>query len=154
MSLSPPPITEPKLVEIDNALAELDPTFEQFGGAHGFTFARGNAGSANIPRRWLTRILPGLVHQIGLVITSSIVERLERGFYPAIPCTLYIQAQLLPNPSWGSQVYDTEIVEAEPFSALVHSLPRYLAEARSQLDTCTVEFVTQHGRAYRFKGVK
>ena len=149
MNLPFAPITDPKLVEIDNALAGLDPVFEQFGCAHGFAFARGTGTSANIPRRWLNRILPGVHHQIGLVIASSIFERLERGFYPAIPCTLYISAQQpYPNPLRSCTVHHTKIVEAEPFSALVHSLPRYLAEAGSQLDVCTVAFVAQHGRAF------
>jgi len=137
----PPPFTEPKLNEIDSALAELDPTFEEFARVHGFTFLRGTSGCFNVPRRWLRRRTLNLSQGIDLVIALPMLERLERGFFPAIPCTVYIRAQNHDTNRWRH----TNIVEARPFDELSHSLAQCLADAGATLDAYTPDFVTQHG---------
>ena len=129
------------LAAIDGALIELEPTLEQFGRAHGFTLVRSHNGSLNVPRRWLHRHLAAVFHEIGLIIALPMPERLERGFYPDIPCTLYIAAADRKT-RW---FYHTSICEALPFSQLGQSLAQHLADAGSRLETCTPDFIVGHG---------
>lgn len=137
---SMPSFTNPKIAAIDDALAELEPSLTEFGGSHGFTLTRSQEGSLNVPRRWLHRESAGIRHEIGLIIALPMQERLERGFYPDIPCTLYIAAF-----DRGTQKhYHTTVTEAEPFTILKNSLSRHLAEAVRRLDACTPEFIAHH----------
>src|ERR1051326_6352750 len=108
------PLTNPKLAAIDDALTELEPILEEFGLVNGFTLGRSEEGSYNVPRRWLHRHLPSVRHEIGLIISVGMPERLERGFYPDIPCTLYIAA----FDRKAQRHYDDRVFEAQPFSSL------------------------------------
>ena len=141
---APPPISHPKLIEIDNALTELEPAMEEFARLNGYDLWRGHGGSHNIPRRGLRRQADCVSHAVDLVVASPMPERLERGFYLELPCALYIRAQthLFPEPChW----YHTVVVEAQPYCALVRSLAQSLADAGARLDACTPDFVSQHG---------
>src|ERR1039457_3311435 len=89
------PFSNQKLAEIDDALAKLEPCLVEFGQAHGFELTRSHEGSYNVPRRWLHRDSTACAvirHEIGLIIAAPMLERLERGFFPEIPCTMYIAA--------------------------------------------------------------
>jgi hypothetical protein len=134
-------VTNPKLAAIDEALTDLEPTLEEFGGAHGFALQRSHEGSFNVPRRWLRRDLGAVVHEIGLIIALPMSERLERGFYSAIPSTVYLVA----FDRTAQMHYEARIFEAQPFSALRDSLRGHLADALAKLHTCTPDFISQHG---------
>ena len=136
--------TNPKLAAIDDALTELHPCLLQFGRAHGFSLGRCHEGSFDVPRRWLSREprgLPGIQHEIGLGISLPMAERLERGFFPEIPCTLSISA----NDTESRMHYHATIFEAQPFCSLRDSLPGHLLDAAARLDTCTRDFISQQG---------
>lgn len=135
------PFTNPKLAAIDDALTQLEPCLEEFGQAHGFALTRSHEGSFNVPRRWLRRDSGAVVHEIGLIIASEMPERLERGFYPDIPCTLYLAA----FDRKAQRHYDTRVFEAQPFSSLTDSLRRHLADALAKLDACTPDFILHYG---------
>ena len=104
----------PKIAAIDDALSELEPVLEEFGRAHGFILTRSHNGSLNVPRRWLHRESAGVRHEVGLIISAPMPERLDRGFHPDLPCTLYIAAFDLAAPTH----YYTAVVEAQPFGQL------------------------------------
>jgi hypothetical protein len=133
--------TNPKLAAIDDALAQLEPTMDEFGRSHGFALTRSHDGSFNVPRRWLHRESAGIRHEIGLIIASAMPERLERGFYPDIPCTLYVAA----FDCAAQRHYQAAVTEAEPFRLLRDSLSHHLADALAVLDACTPEFIAHHG---------
>ena len=135
------PFANPKLAAIDDALTELEPSLEEFGQAHGFALTRSHEGSFNVPRRWLCRDTGAVVHEIGLIIASEMPERLERGFYPDIPCTLYLVA----FDRKAQRHYATTVFEAQPFSSLRDSLRRHLADALAKLDACTPDFILHYG---------
>jgi hypothetical protein len=143
VNAKPPPISHPKLVEIDNALAALEPTLNEFGHSLGFILLRGHGQSCNIPRRWLRRCGPYLHQDIGLVIAASIFERLERGFYPSIPCCLYVMAHSFASRRFCSAT----IVEAQPYTEFRLALPQHLADAHSQIEAWTPEFIDNHGES-------
>jgi hypothetical protein len=132
--------TNPKIAAIDDALTELEPIMTGFGRSHAFTLTRSHEGSFNVPRRWLHRESAGIRHEIGLIIASPIQERLDRGFYPDIPCTLYVAA----FDRAAQRHYQTAVVEAEPFQLFRDSLTRHLADALGRLDACTPEFIADH----------
>jgi hypothetical protein len=131
----------PKIAAIDDALTELEPNLDEFGRLHGFVLTRSHEGSFNIPRRWLQRESAGVRHEIGLIIASAMSERLERGFYSDIPCTLYIAA----FDRAARRHYDARVFEAQPFSSLRDSLRRHLADALAKLDICTADFILHYG---------
>jgi hypothetical protein len=131
----------PKLDEIDEALIQLEPLIDDSIRAGGFVLTRSHEHSYNVPRRWLQRTVAGICHQIGLVIASPMPERLERGFYPEIPVTLYVAA----FDREAQKHYDTVISEAQPFVLFRDSLRQHLADAIARLDTYTPEFIAQHG---------
>ena len=133
--------TDPKIAAIDDALTELEPSLDEFGRSHGFALTRSHQGSFNVPRRWLQRETAGIRHEIGLIIASPMPERLERGFYPEIPCTLYIAA----FDRAAQRHYDTRVFESQPFSSLRDSLRRYLADALAKLDACTSDYILHYG---------
>jgi hypothetical protein len=133
--------TNPKLAAIDDALTEVEPILEEFGLAHGFTLTRSHEHSYNVPYRKLHRESGVIRHEIGLIISSDMPERLERGFFPDIPCTMYIAA----HDRQTHMRYGTRIFEAVPFSALRSSLQGYLMEAERKLATCTLGFIAEHG---------
>ena len=135
------PHANPKLAEIDDALTELHPILEEFGLAHGFTLHRSHEGSYNIPRRWLRREAAPGVQEIGLIIALEMPERLKRGFYQELPCTLYITA----FDRKAHRHYETRVFEAQPFCSLRDSLHRQLEDAAAKLDVCTPDFILQHG---------
>jgi hypothetical protein len=135
------PHTNPKLAAIDDALTELDPILEEFGLAHGFILRRSHEGSYNVPRRWLHRDSGAIFYEIGLIISSEMPERLERGFYPEMPCTLYLAA----FDRKAQRYYDTRVFEAQPFSSLRDSLRRHLADALAKLDACTPDYILRYG---------
>jgi len=66
---------------------------------------------------------------------------LERGFYPEIPCTLYVAA----FDGAAQKHYHTTIFEAQPFDAVKRSLNNDLATAIAKLDACTPEFIARYG---------
>ncbi len=133
--------SDPKIAAIDDGLAELEPGLAEFARCHGFTLTRSHEGSFNVPRRWLQRVSAGVVYEIGLIIASPMPERLERGFYPDIPCTLYVAA----FDRAARMHCHASVTEAEPFRSLRDSLSRHLASALATLDTCTPEFIAHHG---------
>ena len=94
-----------------------------------------------MPRRWLHRESAGIRHEIGLIIASPMPERLERGFYADIPCTLYVAA----FDHAKQRHYHAPVTEAEPFCSLRDSLSRHLASALATLDACTSEFIARYG---------
>ena len=128
----------PKLAEIDIALTALEPTLSEFGRAHGFNLVRSHEGSFNIPRRWLHRHLGGIFHEIGLIISIPMPERLERGFFPTIPCSLYITGV---DRKTGRH-YHHFILDGYPFERLTDSLPTHLGDALEKLDRCTIDFLS------------
>ena len=134
-------ISNPQIAEIDDALAELEPAMDEFGRFHGFVLTRSHEGSFNIPRRWLHRESASIRHEIGLVIASPMPERLERGFYPDIPYTLYVAA----HDRAAERHFHAAVAEAEPFRSLRGSLGRHLANALAMLDACTADFIAHHG---------
>jgi hypothetical protein len=137
-------LSNPKLAGIDDALTELEPFLVEFGRSHGFKLARSHEGSFNIPRRWLYRESDGtspIRYEIGLVIALEMSERLERGFFPEIPCTLYITA----HDREACMYYHAAIVEAQPFSSLKDSLSDHLGNAGTKLKACTRKFISEHG---------
>lgn len=135
------PLTNPKLAAIDDALRELEPSLGEFGQAHGFALTRSHEGSFNVPRRWLHRDSGAIRHEIGLIISLAMPERLERGFYPDIPCTLYVAA----FDRKAQKHYQTPVFEALPFRSLRNSLDLHLADALAKLDTCTSDFISRYG---------
>jgi hypothetical protein len=137
-------LLNPKLASIDDALTELETCLTEFGRAQGFTLVRSHEGSFNVPRRWLYRELvgsPPIRHEIGLVIALPMPERMGRGFFPDIPCTLYVAAY---EREAHLHCYEV-VVEAQPFSSLKGSLPQHLRDAVAKLETLTPEFISQHG---------
>ena len=135
------PHANPKLAEIDDALTELHPILEEFGLAHGFTLHRSHDGSYNIPRRWLRRDAAPIFQEIGLIIAAEMPERLERGFYVELPCTLYITA----FDRKAHRHYETRVFEAQPFCLLQDKLRLQLGDAVAKLEICTADFILQHG---------
>lgn len=133
--------SSPQIAQIDDALAELEPRMDEFGRSHGFVLTRSHEGSFNVPRRSLHREAAGIRHEIRLIIASPMPERLERGFYPDIPCTLYIAA----FDRSAERHFHEAVAEAEPFRSLRDSLGRHLASALTMLDACTPEFIAHHG---------
>jgi hypothetical protein len=131
----------PKLAAIDDALTEFEPCFANFAHSHGFTLTRSHDGSFNVPRRWLHRESAGIRQEIGLIIASPMPERLERGFYPDLPCTIYVAV----FDRAARKHYHTTVCEARPFSSLRDSLGHHLADALAKLDTCTSDFISQYG---------
>ncbi len=139
------PFSNPKLAEIDEALTELEPYLVEFGRAKGFTLMRSHEGSYNVPRRWLRRDFgtsPVVRHEVGLVIAAPMPERLERGFFPEIPCSMYIAAFSPAN----RMHYDAIIFEAQPFFCLRQSLAAYLRDAAGKLEGCTGDFILRNGK--------
>jgi len=135
------PHTNPKLAAIDDALTELHPILEEFGQAHGFILHRSHEGSYNVPRRWLRREAAPVIHEIGLIIASEMLERLERGFYPEMPCTLYLAA----FDRKAQRHFNASVFEAQPFCSLQDSLWCYLADAVAKLDACTSDYILHYG---------
>jgi hypothetical protein len=133
--------TDPNLAAIDDALTELEPSLDAFGKKHGFALTRSHEGSFNIPRRWLHRDSGTIRHEIGLIIASAMPERLERGFYPDIPCTLYIAA----FDRKAQRHYHGTVFEGQPFSSLKDSLHCHLEDALAKLDGCTPDFISHYG---------
>jgi hypothetical protein len=133
--------SNPKIAAIVDGLSELEPCLAEFGRAHGFALSRSHEGSFNVPRRWLHRESAGIRHEIGLLIASPMSERLERGFYPGIPCTLYVAA----FDGAAQRHYQAVVTEAEPFGSLRDSLSHHLAGALAMFDACTPEFIAHHG---------
>lgn len=131
----------PKIAAIDGGLSELDPHLEEFGRSHSFVLTRSHEGSFNVPRRWLHREFAGIRHEIGLVIASAMQDRLERGFYPDIPCTLYVAA----FDRVARRHCHATIFEARPFRSVRESLSDHLAAAIAKLDACSPEFIAQYG---------
>jgi hypothetical protein len=138
--------TNPKIAAIDDALTELEPSLDEFARCQGFTLARSHDGSFNVPHRWLHRDSAGIRHTIGLIIALPMLERMERGFFPEIPCTLYITA----SDRTSQKYYDTRIFEEQPFHSVKVSLSHHLAEALVKLDACTADFILHHGVRYNF----
>ena len=81
-------------------------------------------------------------HEIGLIIAAPMPERLERGFFPEIPCTMYISAFNREN----RKHYYSIIFEAQPFSSLRDSLAAHLRDAGAELDRCAPDFISAHGK--------
>ena len=135
------PHDNPKLAAIDDALTEFHPILEKIGNIHGFTLHCSHEGSYNIPRRWLRRDAAPVVQEIGLIIASEMPERLERGFYPELPCTLYIIAFVRE----AQRHYEALVFEAQPFYSLRDSLSRQLEDAVAKLDVCTPDYILQYG---------
>jgi len=133
--------SNPKIAAIDDGLIELEPCLAEFGRAHGFALTRSHEGSFNVPRRWLHRESAGIRHEIGLIIASPMPDRLQRGFYPDIPCTLYVAA----FDRGAQRHYQAAVTEAEPFRSLRDSLSHHLADALAMLDACSAEFIAHHG---------
>lgn len=131
----------PKLAGIDDALVELEPVLKEFARSHGFTHMRSHEGSFNVPHRRLYRELSGIYQEIYFVIALPMPERLERGFYAAIPCTLYIAA--CDRATQGH--YHTAVFEAQPFDLAKGALSRHLEHALVTIESCTAEFITAMG---------
>ncbi len=132
-----PEVPNPKLAAINDALTQLEPLLEEVGRPHGFRLVR-----ARESYRYLHRDLPGGVrHEIGLIIALPMPERLERGFFPEIPCTLYAAAFHRPL----RKHYHTEIFTHQPFSSMRASLTVHLRQAVAELERCTADFVAAHG---------
>jgi hypothetical protein len=91
--------------------------------------------------------LAGIRHEIGLIVASLMPERLERGFYPDIPCTLYIAAFDVA----AQRHFHATVFEAQPFRSLRELLSHHLADALVKLDACTSEFIARYGN-YDHKG--
>ncbi len=132
---------DPRLAGINAALTEIEPLLEEVGGANGFTLTR-----ARQCYRYLQRDLhaPGpfqLYHEIGLIISLPRSECLQQGFFPEIPCTLYIFA----DDRVAGRHYHAEIVKDQPFNSLKASLAGHLREAVARLDRCTADFIAEHG---------
>jgi len=134
-------LTNPKLAAIDEALSECEPCLDAFANSRGFTLTRSHDGSFNVPRRWLHRESSGVRHEIGLIIALPMSERLERGFYPDIPCTIYVSA----FDRAARKHYHSPVCEAQPFSLFRDSLSHHLADAIAKVDACTSEFILQYG---------
>ena len=134
-------LANPKLATIDDALTECEPCLDGFAHTHGFALTRSHDGSFNVPRRWLHREAAGIRHEIGLIIALPMPERLERGFYPDIPCTLYIAA----FDRAARKHYHTAVCEAQPFGLFRDSLSHHLADALAKLDACTAAYISQYG---------
>ena len=145
-----PPLKHPKLLEIENALTLFDPALVEFGRKHGFVLSRGGHGGAHMPRRGLRRILPDFTQGIGLVMACDIRERLERGFYPDLPCRLYINACTLgaePSPRrWLHHM----VVESQPWSEFEADLLKHLTTAARMLELHTRDYVIEHGECEQF----
>jgi hypothetical protein len=131
----------PKIAEIDDALTELDSSLAEFGRSHGFALTLSHEGSFNVPRRWLQREFAGIRHEIGLIVALPMPERLERGFYPDIPCTLYVAA----FDAAAQRHFHATVCEAQPFRSVRDSLSHQLADALVKLDACTSEFIARYG---------
>ena len=131
----------PKIAAIDDALTELEPSLDRFARSHGFTLTRSHEGSFNVPRRWLHRDAAGIRHEVGLIIASPMPERLERGFFADIPCTLYVAA----FDRAARRHYYAPVFEAQPFRSVRDSLSHHLADALSKLDACTADFILRFG---------
>src|SRR5688500_1792320 len=110
--------SNPKLAAIDDALTEFEPCLAEFAHCHGFTLTRSHDGSFNVPRRWLHRESAGIRHEIALIIALPMPERLKRGFYPDIPCTLYVTA----FDQSARKHYHLVVCEAQPFTLFSDSL--------------------------------
>lgn len=130
-----------KLATIDDALTECEPCLEEFAYAHGFALTRSHNESFNIPRRWLRRETDGIHHEVGLIIALHMPERLARGFYPDIPCILYIAA----FDRTTQKHYHADICEAQPFVLFRDSLRHHLADALAKLDACSAAYISQYG---------
>ena len=133
--------SNPKIAAIDDGLSQLEPGLAEFARTHGFTLTRSHEGSFNVPRRWLHRQSASVGQEIGLIIASPMPERLECGFYPDIPCTMYVTA----FDRAAQRHYHAPVTEAESFRSLRDSLSRHLASALAMLDACTPEFIAHHG---------
>jgi len=134
-------LSNPKLAAIDDAVTECEPCLQEFAQAHGFTLTRSHDGSFNVPRRWLHRESGRIRHEIGFIIALPMPERLERGFFPDIPCTIYVAA----FDRAAQKHYHASVCEAQPFSSFRDSLGRHLADAIAKLDACTSDFILQYG---------
>jgi len=134
-------LANPKLAAIDDALGECEPCLVEFAHAHGFTLTHSQNESFNVPRRWLHREAAGIRHEIGLIIALPMSERLERGFYPEIPCTIYIAA----FDQVARKHYHTLVCEEKPFTLFRDSLRHHLVDAVIKLDACTSDFMSQYG---------
>lgn len=133
--------TNPKIAEIDEALTELEPNMVEFTHSHGFVLARSIEGSFNVPHRRLHRDSEGIRHEIGLIIDAPMPERLERGFYPDIPCAMYITAVDLVTQRY----HHSTITEAQPYTLLRDSLRRHLVDALAVLEPCSADFISRYG---------
>ncbi len=132
-----PEFPNPRLAAISEALTQLEPLLQEVGRPQGFKLVRGRESY-----RYLHRDLPGGVrHEIGLIISIPMSERLERGFFPEIPCTLYAAA----FHRAAHKHYHTEIFTHQPFSSMRASLSAHLRQAVAELEICTADFVVAHG---------
>jgi hypothetical protein len=134
-----PEFPNPKLAGINDALTQLEPLLEDVGRAHGFRLIR-----ARESYRYLQRdlsVAPVIRHEIGMIISISMEERLERGFFPEIPCTLYVHAH---HPEFRKHCH-AEILRNQPLNSLRPSLPGHLRDAVATLDTWTADFICEHG---------
>ena len=76
-------------------------------------------------------------------------ERMEKGFYPAMPCQLYVKASTLGLGDVKLQRWCfTDIVEKEPYSEFRDHLVQHLAAACTKLDLYTREYVMEHGEPW------
>jgi len=139
-----PTFSDVKLDAIEDGLARLDPGLQQFGTSFGFALQKGHEHSADIPRRWLKREVNRIRQEIGLVVAIPMDERLARGFWPEIPLSLYITAQMATAHN-ELRYYHEVLEEAISFSVLNNTLEEHLTLAQSKLQACTPDFVAERG---------
>ena len=120
----------PAIAAIGDAFERLEPCLGDFARRHGFVLHRSHDGSINVPRRWLRREFEGICQEIGLVVALEMPLRLERGFYPDLPCSIYVAASDARN---GSDAVAT-ICESQPYRLLVETLGKHLRDALDRLD--------------------
>jgi hypothetical protein len=126
--------SNPKLASIDDALSQLEGALEAFARLHRFSLTRSHEGSFNVPRRWLQRRVQGVFEEIGVIVASPMPERLELGFYPEIPCTLYVSSQVN-----GVLLHHEAVAEAIPFQDMLATLAGQLQSALEALEFHTRE---------------
>ena len=128
--------SHPKLASIDDAMTQLEPILETFAQPRGFALTRSHEGSLNVPRRWLQRRTAGVFQEIGLIVSSPMPDRLALGFYPEIPCSLYVSAQIN-----GALLHDQIVAESVPFCYLSQALADHLLLAVESLESHMSEYL-------------
>jgi hypothetical protein len=134
-----PPEVLARIEAIETKLLELDPIMLKFCERRGFKFTRMVDENGTLwPRRgmWVREDIDRAMY---LTMNLTVSEVMERGFYPDMPWSLSTTASLRPTKGQPTQLLQSEIFHALPYSQLTGVLEKSLEDGLTLLRRLTMD---------------